>query len=198
MKKLLLTGLAVFALSTVAHAELSGTVALDYSAYKPKVFDEKVDLSGVGLSISTPTENKHGFYTKFQYLKNGELNTDLVGVDFGYQHNFYNQNRIYALGKIGFGYAGVTVDAYSNSNHFFTIPVSAEVGYQVLPNVSTYATAGYQWASDTTSQTTCRDGSQSNSTGQGTCSWHGGIAYYNDKIGNVNGLTFGAGARYHF
>ncbi len=195
MKKLLLTSLAVFALSTVAHANLSGTVALDYSAYKPEVFDEKVDLSGVGLSFSTPTDNTHGFYTKVQYLQDGA--NDLIGVDFGYQYA-YSQGRAYALGKIGMGYAGVTVDAFSNNNHFVTIPVNAEVGYKFVPNVSAYASVGYQWSFDETSETTCRDGSQSNSTGQGTCSWHGGIAYYNDKIGDVSGLTFGVGARYHF
>lgn len=65
---------------------------------------------------------------------------------------------------MGIGFALADVKALSNDNNFITLPVSAEVGYSLTPNISIYADAGYQVAFDLTPNTTCKDGSSSERT----------------------------------
>lgn len=185
------------ALTTTAYANTPKNLSLsiEYSAYDAKSDSGDSKLTGLGVGLSTLPQN-NGMYGGFEYLKDDGIK--MYHVDVGYQHNFYNQGGLYALGKIGLGYAAADIDALANDNDFMTLPVAAEVGYSITPNFSAYMGAGYQWSFDLTSDTTCRDGSQSNSVGSGTCSWHGGVAYYNDKIGTVDGLTYNAGLRYNF
>ncbi|NSM11372.1 hypothetical protein G5C01_08435 [Moraxella bovoculi] len=196
MKKYLILALAV-ATASVAHANTPKNLSVfaDYSAYDAKSDAGDSKLTGFGIGLSSSPHN-HGFYGGFDYLKNDGIK--LYHMDFGYQHNLYNQNGLYALGKIGAGFASADVDALSNKNNFLTLPIGAEIGYTFTPNISAYAGVGYQWSFDLTSETTCKDGTQSDSAGRGTCSWHGGVAYYNDKIGTVNGLSYNAGLRYNF
>lgn len=142
---------------------------MDYANYQAKADEgEKAKLSGFGIGFSKSPHDKHGFYAGMEFLKDDGL--DIFQADTGYQYNFANHDRFYALGKAGIGFATLDIDSINQSNNFFTVPVGVEVGYSFTPNIAAYAGLGYQWSFDTTSDTTCRDGSQSNSTGSGTCS----------------------------
>ncbi len=77
-----------------------------------------------------------------------------------------------------------------------------EAGVNLNPNLSLYGGVGYKWAFDLTNddKTRCNDGTTSNSSGQGTCSWHGGVNQYysSNNIGDFDGVTYKAGVRYNF
>lgn len=196
-----LTIIAATFLATTAHAvETSGkyTVSAEYTTHKAKADGETADLSGFAIGFDGNLAGNSGLYFKLSHAKDSQFNAKLTSVTGGYQHTLYSQNNAYLLGKIGLGYGKLDLDTLNIDNNFFLIPVGLEAGYKIAPQFSVYANAGYQYASNATSDTTCRDGSQSNSTGQGTCSWHGGIAQYNDNLGDAKGMTFGVGAKYHF
>lgn len=54
------------------------------------------------------------------------------------------------------------------------------------------------WIVSDNDKTRC--GTTSDSTGSGTCSWHGGIDYdyTSNYIGDFDGVTYKAGLRYNF
>lgn len=195
--------IAATLLATTAHANTitsanNYAISLEHTNYNAKADGDKANLAGVAISIDKQFTNNGGLFAKLSHTKADKLNSKLTTVSSGYQHTIYNQGGAYVLGRIGLGYGILELDTLNIDNDFIAIPTSIEVGYKPTQKFSVFANAGYQYAFNLTSDTTCRDGSQSNSTGQGTCSWHGGIAYYNDNLGNAHGATFGAGVKYHF
>ena len=85
-------------------------------------------------------------------------------------------------------YQRAQLDRFRNPNHLVSLGVRGYGEVRVMPNVTLTLTVSAHAFADATSPTTCNDGSTSNSTGQGTCSWHDGIAFYNDELGNGTGL----------
>lgn len=187
-------------LASTAHATTAGNYAVsaEYTTYQAKADGDTTDLSGFAVGIDGTIAKNSGLFAKVSQTKDSNFNAKLTSFTGGYQHTLYNQNNAYLLGKVGLGYGLLDLDTLNANNDFFLFPISLEAGYKFTPKISIYANAGYQYASNMTSETTCQDGSQSSSAGQGTCSWHGGIAYYNDNVGNAKGTTFGIGAKYHF
>jgi hypothetical protein len=84
----------------------------------------------------------------------------IVDVQIANLERFRNPNPLFGLGLGGF--------------------LEVRVASRVALGVSATANAFF----DGTPPTTCNDGSSSWSTGQGTCSWHDGIAHYNDELGS--------------
>lgn len=173
----------------------------------------EVDLNGVAIGYST-SPLRSGWWTEFEYIKNSEYSADYYEATFGGQFNLLNFNGLYILGTVGTGIGVGSAEGFDDTA-YFTLPVGLEAGYNITPNLSLYSGVGYKWNWEITAQndedsnssgkTICKDGWVSNSTGQGTCSHHGGIAssgstttYYKNTIGDFDGLTYKFGLRFNF
>lgn len=178
-------------------AELNHSLMLEYSAQDGK-FENNIDegIKGFGVGYSS-SPHKNGFWGKFEHQQSNEYDGKSYEVSFGGHLNFLNINGFYGLGTLGFGVSVLDADGFDTST-YMTIPVGLEFGYTFTPSLSLYTGVGYKWAWDVSSTTTCKNGSQSNSAGSGTCSWNGGIDHYNYTIGDFDGLTYKAGVRYNF
>ena len=176
---------------------LNHSLMLEYSAQKGK-FENNIeeDLTGFGIGYSS-SPHKNGLWGKFEYQQNNEYDGKAYEFSFGGHLNFINLNGFYALGTLGTGFSVLDVDGFDTSS-YWTIPIGLEAGYTFTPNFSLYTGIGYKWSWDISSSTTCKNGSQSNSTGSGACSWNGGIDHYNYTIGDFDGVTYKAGLRYNF
>ncbi len=178
--------------------EMNLSLFAEYSSYEADLDSgDTIKLDGFSLGVSS-SPHTSGWYGKLEALKDDTLDADYYELAFGGQFNLYSYKGFYALGTLGFGYAWAESSLLANDVNFMTIPVGLEIGYSVVPELSLYAGIGYKWLLDTTSSTTCNNGTTSNSVGSGTCSSNGGIAYYNDYVGDNNGVTYKAGLRYNF
>lgn len=165
--------------------------------------DIDADLEGFALGFST-SPNKDGFWGKFEYLTNDDYDADYFEVAFGGHKNFYSANNVYILGNAGLG-IGVANAGTFDDTLYLTLPIELELGYRFAQNLSIYGGVGYKWAWDITNgtgdKTLCNDGTWSDSTGSGTCSWHQGVNPYqpaDNTIGDFDGVTYKAGLRYSF
>ena len=75
------------------------------------------------------------------------------------------------------------LDRFRNANLLLGAGIGAYAKVRIGPRIELGASASAGAFGDATPPTTCNDGSKSASTGQGTCSHHDGIAFYNDKLG---------------
>ena len=205
MKKILLTALIGLGLSFQAQAQNVDqnrtSVFAEYSSQKGQFEnDVDADMDGFGIGISTSPQ-KHGAWGKFEYQGNSDYDGDYYEISGGGHYNFLSTDRFYAIGTLGLGIGMLDVDGFDNTA-YITIPVGLEAGVNINPNFSLYGGVGYKWAFDISNNenTRCNDGSTSNSSGSGTCSWHGGVDYYytNNTIGDFDGVTYKAGLRYNF
>lgn len=207
MKKILLSALVGLGLSFQAQAQNidlnKNSVFAEYSSQKGKFEnDVDADMNGFGLGISTSPQ-KHGAWAKFEYQGNNDYDGDYYEISGGGHYNFLSTERFYAIGTLGLGVGLLDVDGFDNTA-YLTIPVGLEAGVNLNPNFSLYGGVGYKWSWDASDsndkKTRCNDGTWSNSSGQGTCSWHGGVNQYysSNNIGDFDGLTYKVGVRYNF
>lgn len=179
-------------------SDIKHSIFVEYSNYEADLDGGyKVKLKGAAIGYST-APNQTGFYTKFEVQKDNALDAKYYEISFGSQVNLINYHGLYLLGTVGMGYSWADSSLLSNNVQFVTVPVGLELGYSFTPNFSIYTGVGYKFLFDVTSSTTCNDGTTSNSTGSGTCSYHGGISQYNDYVGNNDGMTYRAGLRLNF
>lgn len=177
--------------------ELNASLMLEYSSQKGKFANDiDADLNGFGIGFSS-SPYKNGLWGKIEYQQNDEYDGDAYEFSFGGHLNLVNVNGFYALGTLGTG-VGVLDVADFDTSTYWTIPIGLEAGYTFTPSLSVYGGIGYKWSWDISSSTTCKNGTQSNSVGSGTCSWNGGIDHYNYTIGDYDGVTYKAGLRYNF
>lgn len=156
-----------------------------------------VELDGFALGVST-TPHRSGFYGRLEFLKNNEYDLDYYEFNMGGNLNLISYHGFYFNTYAGLGYSGASSKLLANDVNFVTLPVGVEVGLNFVPDFSIYATAGYKWLYDSTSNTTCKDGTTSDKVGNTACYWNGGIAYYNEYIGDADGVTYNVGMRMHF
>lgn len=174
---------------------------VEYSTEKGE-FENNIDadMDGFGVGISSSPKG-HGWWGKFEHQSNSDYDGKYYEVSGGAHINFLNTERFYALGTLGMGIGALDVNDFDTST-YFTIPVGVEAGVNITRNLSMYGGIGYKWAVDISNNegTRCNDGTTSNSSGSGTCSWHGGVDYYytNNTIGDFDGVTYKAGMRYNF
>lgn len=180
---------------------LNSSLMLEYSAQKGKFannIDE--DLNGVGVGISS-SPHQSGLWAKFESQQNSKYDGNAYELSFGGHVNFIDVNGFYALGTIGTGVSVLDVEGFDAST-YWTLPIGLEAGYTFTPSLSLYTGIGYKWSINITGEgeTRCNDGTWSDSTGSGTCSWHGGIDYNytSNYIGDYDGVTYKAGLRYNF
>lgn len=195
MKKII-AGLSLIAIASFANAT---SVSVDYTGMNAKSTDSntKIDLSGVGVGISTSPQN-HGWWAKMQYQTASKYDVDYFDIAGGGQYNFVSTNQFYVLGTVGVGFATASSSSLRNNVNFITLPIGLEAGYNLTQQFSVYGGLGYKFLWEVTSPTTCNNGTQSNSTGRGTCSSNGGVNHYNDKVGDLKGVTYNLGIRYNF
>ncbi|MCA4779310.1 hypothetical protein IF090_06635 [Acinetobacter towneri] len=158
---------------------------------------DTVELDGFALGVST-TPHRSGFYGRLEFLKNNEYDLDYYEFNMGGNLNLISYHGFYFNTYAGLGYSGASSKLLANDVNFVTLPVGVEVGLNFVPDFSIYATAGYKWLYDSTSNTTCKDGTTSDKVGNTACYWNGGIAYYNEYIGDADGVTYNVGMRMHF
>ncbi|MBC9229198.1 hypothetical protein HI850_007630 [bacterium SPL81] len=160
--------------------------------------DVDVDLKGGTIGFST-TPNLSGWWAEFEYLKNNEYSADYYEATFGGHYNLINVNGFYTLATMGMGIGVGSADGFDDTA-YLTLPIGLELGYSFVPNLSVFGGVGYKWNWEIKDdRTRCNDGTRSNSSGSGTCSWHGGIDDSSDyTIGDFDGLTYKAGIRYNF
>jgi len=179
-------------------AALNASVYAEYSKYEADLDGgDKAKLDGFALGVSSAPQ-KSGWYAKFEALSDNRLDADYYEFVSGGQLNLFNYNGLYALATAGIGYSWADSSRLDNTVNFVTFPIGLELGYSIIPELSVYGGIGYKWLWDSTSSTTCKNGTQSNSVGSGACSSNGGIAYYNDYVGDNDGVTYKAGLRYNF
>lgn len=170
----------------------------EYSSQDAKLDSgDTIKLKGgsLGLSVNPATS---GAYGRFNLLGNNKFDLDFYELEGGGQLNLLNVQGFYVLATAGIGVAGADSSYLDNSVTFLSLPVGLEVGFSPIPEFSLYGGVGYKWLFDVTGKTTCNDGTTTNSTGHGACSYHDGIDYYNDTVGDTDGVTFRAGLRVNF
>lgn len=181
--------------------QLNSSLFIEYSSQKGKFGNDiEADMNGFGVGISTlPQAN--GLWGKFEYQSNDDYDGDYYELSAGGHLNFVNTERFYAIGTLGAGVGLLDVSGFDETA-YFTIPIGLEAGVNFNKNLSLYGGIGYKWALDISDndKTRCNDGTTSDSTGSGTCSWHGGIDYdyTSNYIGDFDGVTYKAGLRYNF
>ncbi|ENU27018.1 hypothetical protein F992_01622 [Acinetobacter modestus] len=160
--------------------------------------DIDVDLKGGTIGFST-TPYSSGWWVEFEYLKNTEYSADYYEATFGGHYNIINSNGFYTLATTGMGVGVGSADGFDDTA-YLTLPIGLEAGYSFAPNLSVFGGVGYKWNWEIKdNRTRCNDGTTSNSSGSGTCSWHGGVdTSYDYTIGDFDGLTYKAGIRYNF
>lgn len=187
----------------------TASLSLEYLSHKAK-FDDSIDadLDGFAVGFST-TPQRNGLWTKFELLSNSDFDADYYEFSFGGHLNFVSTERFYAIGTLGMGIGLIDVPGFDETA-YFTIPVGLEAGVNLTRNLSLFGGVGYKWNADISAsddsyggKTLCNDGTWSDSTGPGTCSWHGGVAdrgwvYDDNYVGSFNGMTYKAGLRYNF
>lgn len=213
MKKICLTALFAMGMAFQANAQdlsaqSKGSMFAEYSSQKGEFENDiDADMNGFGVGISSSPQ-KHGYWGKFEYQGNSDYDGDYYELSVGGHFNFINTERFYAIGTLGLGIGLLDVPEFDQTA-YFTIPVGVEAGVNFTRNLSLYGGIGYKLAVDISSsdseggKTLCKDGTWSNSTGSGTCSWHGGVAStssvnYDNYIGDFDGITYKAGLRYNF
>ena len=170
----------------------------EYSSQDAKLDSgDTIKLKGgsLGLSVNPATS---GAYGRFNLLGNNKFDLDFYELEGGGQLNLLNVQGFYVLATAGIGVAGADSSYLDNSVTFLSLPVGLEAGFSPIAEFSLYAGVGYKWLFDVTGKTTCNDGTTTNSTGHGACSYHDGIDYYNDTVGDADGVTFRAGLRVNF
>ena len=90
------------------------------------------------------------------------------------------------------------LDRLRNGNTLVSLGFGVQPALRLHEAVSIVGVLGYRLYFDTTEPTTCNDGTTSSSVGSGTCSYHGGIAHYNERIGDGGGIEASLGVRLSF
>jgi len=181
--------------------QLNSSLFIEYSSQKGEFGNDiNADMNGFGVGVSTSPQVS-GLWGKFEYQSNDDYDGDYYELSAGGHVNFINIERFYAIGTLGAGIGLLDVSGFDETA-YFTIPIGLEAGFNFTRNLSLYGGVGYKWALDISDngETRCNDGTTSDSTGSGTCSWHGGIDrnYTSNYIGDFDGVTYKAGLRYNF
>ena len=171
---------------TLAHTQ--NEMKFDYFTSTPKGF--AIGYKGNYESYSP--------YVEYQSTVDSEINLDYSAFNFGTQIIMFSQYDFTLGFNLEAGYGVVAPEKASNDFNFLSLGGGGFLNYFLNESLSIFINGQYMYYSEVTPNTECRDGSSSESSGSGTCSHHGGIAYYNDKIGDANGLKFNVGLSFSF
>lgn len=122
----------------------------------------------------------------------------LLSLGLGGRVAAFKKGRFEVGGQGLLGIEHANLGRFRNVNVLVDIGVGAYAEVRVLPQASLMLTLAGRVFLDATPPTRCNDGSSSQSTGQGTCSWHGGIDFYTDQLGEGVALDALVGVRIWF
>lgn len=176
-------------------AELSTSASelyVDYSTQK--VNFKATDLEMSGGTVGYAWGNSTRLYVEGNIQSDSSKGIDYYDVAVGLNGDMLDKGNLRIAYDLGVGVGQLDVPWYSNKNTMLSIPIGLTLDYSFTNKLSLNAGVGYKYFFDLTDDqlyTVCNDGTVSESTGSGTCSWHGGIAGYstNDLIGNGGGMS---------
>ena len=197
-----LTGVVVMTGAFVmsCHSQAS-TIHNIYGGYDARQFSSNpiaTDLNGgkVGYQFRRADSGVAGFI-EGAHLSSDALGLTSLGVG-GRVGRVFIRDRV-EVGVLGFlEFQSASYERHQNSNQLFALGVGGYLEVRVLPRASLTLTLSAHGFTDITAPTTCNDGSTSQSTGQGTCSSHDGVAFSNDILGDGSGLDAVVGLSFSF
>lgn len=132
-------------------------------------------------------------FTELRVWRDSEVGIDVVELDVGGRFPLV-ADAGYALGvQADVGVAQADVDGFRNRNDLLSVSCGLFGRTRLVDRLWLAGSVGVRQYWDVTEPTTCRDGTTSTSTGSGTCSYHGGIAHYNDQLGDAVAAEFSIG-----
>lgn len=185
----------IFALASLSFCANSNPF-LDYK--QQNIDFDLVSTSLTGFSAGYSWKENRKFYVQLDVLSDSENKIDFYDLAAGYNHNLYTKGDFSATFNVGIGIGSLDFDKFENTNVLMSLPIGLMGTYSINKNWFIDMKLGYTYFIDLTSPTECNDGTESDSTGSGTCSYHGGISRYQDQIGNGSGVNYGIGLRYQF
>lgn len=158
------------------------------------------DLSGLSLGTvhgSSPGSSTQ-LFSQIDSRSDDSVGLDILDVSVG--GIFYGRQlgRLRPGLQLSMGLGNASLDGLMNSNTLVSISAGMRLEFAVSSRIALFGLLGVRSFIDTTAPTTCNDGTTSTSVGPGTCSHHGGIAHYNDYIGDSFEPEFGVGLIYRW
>ena len=164
-----------------------------------------VDLDQVDARPSGPVLGWQGSnggaaagFIELQLPEDDDERLDLVALNMGVRTRPAVVGIFEMRGQADIGLVRADLERLQNENSLVTLGLGLQPALRLHDAVSIVALAGYRFYFDATEPTTCRDGTTSSSVGSGTCSHHGGIAHYNEQIGDGGGPELLVGLRVSF
>ena len=154
----------------------------------------QADTKGASVNYSF---SQAPVYLEASFQKENESNIEYMELSIGAEKSLYRQGPFSIEGSGGIGIGSLDIPWSQNENTLLSAPIGIKASYAVTERFSLYTGAEYRWYFDLTDETKCEDGSTSQSTGAGTCSWHGGISHYQNRVGDGDSLGLRAGLRYN-
>lgn len=193
-----LVALCFLALSRFASAEPFAHSI--YAAYDAREFySEPVSDSLAGAKIGWQARKAAGQVAGFLevgYLGAASEDFYLLSLGGGGKFPAYTHGPLELGGLLLFEVQHAHVQRHRNTNVLVAFGGGAYGDVRLSARAWLTLTLSFHAFVDVTPPTRCNDGSSSQSTGQGTCSWHGGIDFYTDQLGNGAGLDALLGFRY--
>lgn len=185
---------------------------VNYLSQKASFDAGDLDLKGGIIGISGGDSVK--FYLEGNFLNDSEKKVDFYEAVIGLRGDFLHENKFRFGYDVGVGIGQFDVSSFSNTNEVITVPIGVSASYEIIDNLIFSVGAGYKYFFDLTDNSTggsgsysiCNDGTTSQSTGSGTCSWHGGVkttvgavsSSTQDVLGDGGGVSLRMGLGYKF
>ncbi|MEM6567401.1 MAG: hypothetical protein AAF957_03265 [Planctomycetota bacterium] len=182
--------------ASCAHKSVYGGYVLHDASFD--VIEPNLSGASVGLTGGASADARLRGFVQLDVRSDGDAEVDLFDLSFGGLFYAPIEGPIRPALQLGLGVGRADVEGLQNSIDLLTASIGARIEWQITESFGLYLIAGLRGYFDTTDPTTCNDGTTSPSVGQGTCSYHGGIAYYNDHIGDSIEPELGAGLSLHW
>ncbi len=179
-----------------ASAETSHSV---YGSYDARAFYSRpisTSLAGAKAGWEGRRTSPLGVFVEAGYLRAGSEDFYLLSIGGGARFVAFASGRFELGGQALLDVEHAHLGRYRNANVLVAVGGGGYAEVRVLPRASLTLTLSAHAFVDVTPPTRCNDGSSSQSTGQGTCSWHGGIDFYTDQLGEGAGLDALVGFRF--
>jgi hypothetical protein len=197
-----LAGVSFLCVACVSKARPEERRHMIYAGYAgEKVSFNPVDgyLSGAGIGWETQiADGKGTLYFEGQHTRSSQEELSMLSLVAGARLPIVRTSRVRVSVQGDLGYSRARLKRFRNANQLAPLAAGVRMDLRIIPQVSVNGTVAGRVFEDVTAPTTCNDGSTSRSTGQGTCSHHGGIDHYNDQIGSGHGLELVLGVSFWF
>ncbi len=158
---------------------------------------DQISTSAQGVTIGYAWREDKNLYLELDMMNSSD---DLTYFDLSGAYNFklIDGENLDLLFNVGVGVSYIDYEQFQNTNTLLSFPVGFTGSYSISEQWNAELSAGYRYHIDLTSPTECNDGTESDSVGSGTCSYHGGIKRYQDQIGDGGGINASLGFRYTY